>query len=481
MSVRRTLLPLFVRRTVLTFALGLACAVTLPAHAEAQRLFARVDPYLGELSAQAGSLGSLLSVSSTPPRCQPFALAPFTWTFENGRYLAWNVASDVCIVDLLAGTVRLRSDVGGITAASRTTAAIVSGFNGSLTILPAPDAAVLTVSVPSTIPRGFGSSLWNYALLDGGATVAVLETDFSAPVGGRSLYPPVLTRVSVATGAIIDQRSLPWPIVATSIAASPSGDRLALVSADVYGSPGGLLVIDPASLALLAFTTAITPAAVGTSEPAVHWASSTRLVVWTSADTVGDRALELLDASTLTRVTRLVNLRPAVPLAPGFLHRNVRHQVHVDPMSALVLVAETEVHDGRTIYDRRLARATLSAFDAATASRRGTTALDALYGGAAIDLPEQLFVISPPGSPTGLAATTSGSTVTLSWTPVAGATHYVLEGGSAPGLANLATVTLAGTSLAVPGVPRGTYHLRVRAVGVGGQGPRSADIRVAVN
>lgn len=62
-----------------------------------------------------------------------------------------------------------------------------------------------------------------------------------------------------------------------------------------------------------------------------------------------------------------------------------------------------------------------------------------------------------------------------------GATHYVIESGSAPGLANLAALTVSGTSLAVPGVPLGVYYLRIRAVGVGGQGPRSADVAVAVH
>ncbi|MCC7243414.1 MAG: fibronectin type III domain-containing protein [Acidobacteria bacterium] len=70
--------------------------------------------------------------------------------------------------------------------------------------------------------------------------------------------------------------------------------------------------------------------------------------------------------------------------------------------------------------------------------------------------------------------------MTLTWNAVAGATHYALEGRSAPGLADIAAITVTGTSLVVPGVPRGTYYVRVRAVGVGGQGPRSADTAVAV-
>ena len=71
-----------------------------------------------------------------------------------------------------------------------------------------------------------------------------------------------------------------------------------------------------------------------------------------------------------------------------------------------------------------------------------------------------------PPAPTALAATVTGTTVSLSWTPPAGAvTGYVLEAGSAPGLANLvAGLALGPTpSFATPNVPPGTYYVRVRA------------------
>jgi len=83
-----------------------------------------------------------------------------------------------------------------------------------------------------------------------------------------------------------------------------------------------------------------------------------------------------------------------------------------------------------------------------------------------------------PVAPTNLAATVSGSTVTLSWTAPAGAvTGYVLEAGTGAGLANLGTLSLgAVTSLAIPGVPPGVYVLRVRAVTSAGNGAPSADV-----
>jgi len=84
--------------------------------------------------------------------------------------------------------------------------------------------------------------------------------------------------------------------------------------------------------------------------------------------------------------------------------------------------------------------------------------------------------LGPPGS---LAVTTTGTTATFSWTPpsTGAATGYVIEAGSAPGLANLATLqTGAATSVSVPGVPPGSYFVRVRALNSSGAGAPSGEI-----
>ena len=73
--------------------------------------------------------------------------------------------------------------------------------------------------------------------------------------------------------------------------------------------------------------------------------------------------------------------------------------------------------------------------------------------------------------------------VRFSWTPPAtgGApTHYLLEAGSAPGLTNIAVVPVSSPGFFVPGVPPGTYYVRVRAANGAGVGPASNEVELVV-
>ncbi|MGE3474000.1 MAG: fibronectin type III domain-containing protein, partial [Vicinamibacterales bacterium] len=90
----------------------------------------------------------------------------------------------------------------------------------------------------------------------------------------------------------------------------------------------------------------------------------------------------------------------------------------------------------------------------------------------------------PPGPPLNFIATIGGgNTVTFTWNaPTTGGapTGYILEAGTGPGLANLATLPLPTTSYSVAGVPHGTYFLRVRAVNAIGTGPASNEVQLNV-
>lgn len=86
--------------------------------------------------------------------------------------------------------------------------------------------------------------------------------------------------------------------------------------------------------------------------------------------------------------------------------------------------------------------------------------------------------------PTNLTATISGSSVTFSWStsPLGPASaSYVLEAGTAQGLANIGSLPMgSGTTFTVPGVPPGTYWVRVRTVHASGTSAPTPDIAVTV-
>lgn len=88
----------------------------------------------------------------------------------------------------------------------------------------------------------------------------------------------------------------------------------------------------------------------------------------------------------------------------------------------------------------------------------------------------------PPEAPSALAARVSVGVVTLTWTAAAGnATTYVIEAGTASGLANLGAVATGHLDTAfVAAVPPGTYHVRVRAANAFGVSAATNDVTVVV-
>jgi hypothetical protein len=94
-------------------------------------------------------------------------------------------------------------------------------------------------------------------------------------------------------------------------------------------------------------------------------------------------------------------------------------------------------------------------------------------------------VIEGPEPPSGLLATVSDSTVSLSWTaPETGPipTGYVIEVGSSLRANNVGSFSTADTStnFVARGVPAGTYFVRIRARGLTGISAPSNEVIVAV-
>jgi hypothetical protein len=90
---------------------------------------------------------------------------------------------------------------------------------------------------------------------------------------------------------------------------------------------------------------------------------------------------------------------------------------------------------------------------------------------------------SAPAAPTNLTASVAGSSVTLRWSAPQDGTvdTYVIEAGSASGLADLATVNTgtATTIFSAAGVHAGTYFVRVGAGNAAGtSGPSNETVVV---
>ncbi len=90
---------------------------------------------------------------------------------------------------------------------------------------------------------------------------------------------------------------------------------------------------------------------------------------------------------------------------------------------------------------------------------------------------------SPLEPPTNVVAFMSGGLLTLTWAaPATGGvpTGYVVEAGSATGLANIATVPVSARSFTFAPVPNGFYFLRVRARNASGLGAPSVEQMLVV-
>jgi hypothetical protein len=86
---------------------------------------------------------------------------------------------------------------------------------------------------------------------------------------------------------------------------------------------------------------------------------------------------------------------------------------------------------------------------------------------------------SPPGVVGALQFSRSGRAVTFAWGPAAGATEYLAEVGSAPGLSNLLVAVVTGTG-GTALAPPGTFFVRLRPRNACGVGPASNEVMVVV-
>jgi hypothetical protein len=89
----------------------------------------------------------------------------------------------------------------------------------------------------------------------------------------------------------------------------------------------------------------------------------------------------------------------------------------------------------------------------------------------------------PPGTPTGLSASVSGSLVTLNWSAGSGsaADNYIIEVGYSSGATTFVLNTPNAATSLQGSAPPGTYYVRVRAHNGCGTSNTSNQVVVTVN
>lgn len=466
-----------------TLVMALALGAAMPA--QAQRLFARLGADLYELHTTPDRLGRLAGVRSLASACPTPAVAyPLrTWSVLRGRYLAWDVPDGICVFDVLAGRGRYvitPSPQPPIVATSDTTFAIVMGLRAEVQILPSPDAAVVSRTIPRSYPFNlFSSQTWSYAIAPGSRRLVVVQGEGDFPTPAR---PALVTTLSLDTGAIERESSADVPLAANAVA-DGTGDRVVLFAgASTYPTvrTGGVVVVRTTDGVVESQVSGVVQSSpvlwpsYGATNDGTHrllWHPDSGNVIGVTTQAAGPATVPLLTDVGAPDLPRLM-----VPPPPSFTS-GLDFRLWVDAGSRQFVGME---HEGHSVsyHGGPCVRSTLTSIDAAGATRLADLAVT--LGVRPCGYADAFFLISSPPAPADFAATVGGNVATFSWSAVAGATHYVIEAGSAPGLANLATLAVTGSSLTVPGVPPGTYYLRIRSVGVGGQGDRSTDIAVTV-
>lgn len=129
-----------------------------------------------------------------------------------------------------------------------------------------------------------------------------------------------------------------------------------------------------------------------------------------------------------------------------------------------------------------------------TAAPNGTFLLSVVASNGAGTGPESALAsvtfpgsgVVAPGSPTGLGVSVAGTTATFTWTgPASGGVPagYVLLAGTSPGFAGpFASLPLpvSPTAVSIPGVPPGTYYIRLVAQNAGGTSGPSNEVTLTV-
>jgi hypothetical protein len=464
-------------------AVGLSLVAWLgaaSAQAQGERLFAAGSRELVEVHTGGAGLGRVVRTYRLPT-CDA-GVTSEVHAVERGMYLAWvalnaDLVPDdqpmLCTVDVLAGTAHAMPLPAGarIVAADDTRFRVVVFVTDRLLVFYAPGAPAREIALGA---YGSGWYAARFAYASGpGLLFGVYYGAGFQPLGPT---PAALTVGVVDTAAATVRLISPaetWSFVPNAVSVDAAGTALFVTPGDTAHT--GDWTYTRSVVRLRTDTGAI---AAVTTVPGLSYGPQSLILDERQRRvlSVGDGGTVIFDGATLAELSRLDTPRTRLRPSPGYDSVRLNYRVDFSPSTSRLYVQEREwelwsYYPGRCLRSTMIAVSPTGAADVAD--------LTALYGGPTCGVPAMLL-IPAPDIVTGLTAVVNGSTVSLTWNESPGATHYGLEAGSAAGLANLAVIASGASSLTVHGVPPGHYHVRVRAVGIGGQGPRSADLVVTV-
>jgi hypothetical protein len=450
------------------------------AHAQGERLFAAGSRELVEVVTGGAGLGRVLRTYRLPA-CDA-GNAVEVHALQRGLHLAWvsldaDLVTDnlpmLCTVDVLAGTAHATPlPVGArIVAVDDTRFRVVVFVTDRLLVFDAPAAP------PREIALGAYGSGW-YAARFAYASGPGLLFGVYYGAGFQPLFPtPAALTVGVvdtAAGTVrIISPAQTWSMVPEGVAVDAAGTALFVMPGDTAHTADWTY-----TRSVVRLRTDTGAIAAATTVPGLSYGTQSLILDERQRRviSVGEGGTVIFDGATLAELGRLDTPRTRLRPSPGYDSVRLNYRADFSPSTSRLYVQEREWEQW-SYYPGRCLRSTMIAVPPSGAA--DITDLTTLYGGPTCGIPVMLL-IPAPDMVTGLNASITGSTVSLTWNETPGATHYGLEAGSADGLANLAVIGTGAPRLTVDGVPPGTYHLRVRAIGIGGQGPRSADYVVAV-
>lgn len=383
------------------------------------------------------------------------------------------------------------TQVGGqsrpnVAAVDRTTGAVSSfapAVNGTVTALTVRDGAVYLAGSFNSVN---GTTRTTVAAVQEGTGTTTLSFDPPIPFGRPSdlaSYPDML----VASGHVSGRLHV-WPEASpTGVPGPPGSPRIGLdgsrlsveFAAPLRGGPPSSYVLDAAPAAgappFASLPLSGTSFTAGGVPPGLYYLSLRATNVFgtsvsspqvaVSVGTPGCGEPPSTPAITATASFGVVTLQwtPATGVATSYMLLVGRREGASD-IGALPMGAATSFSS--------LAPAGVYYARVVASGPCGVSAPSA-------DVPIVVDVAAPPASPA-VSAQASGSTVSVTWTPVPGAVGYRFEAGTGPLLSNLVSLPTGATSLVAPGVPPGTYYVRVIAVGTTGESSRPDEVVVIV-